>query len=98
MRLIETPQEFADWCTQNGCTKEELARILGVTRQTLYNLTHPKQKASAYTAAIEETQKALAEMSRLPPMLSLSLFAIENLGVDFFGHSKRIRKAVRRRN
>jgi hypothetical protein len=96
MKLIESPKDFAEWCDQSNFSKEELARILGITRQTLYNLTHPKQKASAYSTATESTQIDLAGLSKLPPMLSLSLFAIESLGAEFFGHSTRFRKRARR--
>jgi len=96
MKLIETPQEFAEWCAKHGHSKEELARILGVTRQTLYNLTHPRPHGAAEIAASDETKEDLAKFSRLPPMLSLSLFAIENLGVQSFGQSQQSRKVARR--
>jgi DNA-binding XRE family transcriptional regulator len=96
MKLIETPQEFAEWCDRRDYSKEEIARILGVTRQTLYNLTHPKSRAPAMTAALPETKEDLAKLSRLPPMLSLSLFAIDSLGTAFFGQSQRQRKIARR--
>ena len=96
MKLIETPQEFAEWCAQHGHSKEELARILGVTRQTLYNLTHPKPHTPAEIAASDEIKEDLAKFSRLPPMLSLSLFAIDNLGTSFFGQSHQSRKVAGR--
>ena len=96
MKLVETPQEFEDWREQRGYSKEDLARVLGVTRQTLYNLTHPKPHAQAELAASNAVKEDLAKYSRLPPMLSLSLFAIDNLGMSIFGQGQRIRKVARR--
>jgi helix-turn-helix protein len=95
-KLIETLQEFEEWRQQRGYSKEDLARVLGVTRQTLYNLTHPKLLVPAESMASKETKKELAGFIRLPPMLSLSLFAIDNLGLGFFGQGQRVRKAARR--
>jgi transcriptional regulator with XRE-family HTH domain len=97
MKLIETESEFERWCAENKFSKDELARILGVTRQTIYNLTHAKRKSTAEHKAPADMQEELASFNKLPPMLSLSLFAIEQLGASFFGASNRVRKPSKRR-
>ena len=97
MKLIETAAEFEKWCAEKGYSKDELARVLGVTRQTIYNLTHPKTKSVAEAKAPSELQRDLEKLSKLPPMFSLSIFAIEQLGLDFFGGADRLRKPSKRR-
>jgi len=97
MVLIETANEFENWCVKNGYSKAEVARILGVTRQTIYNLTHSKPKNAANRNVSAETQKELADFEKIPPMLSLSLLAIEHLGPEFFGSSQHERKPSKRR-
>jgi transcriptional regulator with XRE-family HTH domain len=96
MKLVETPAEFENWFKQHGYKKSEIARILGVTRQTLYNLSHAKANEPAHRMIGKSSDK-LDQLNSLPPMLSLSLFAIETLGPKYFGDSARVRKRSKRR-
>src|ERR1700688_3970277 len=97
MKLVERRSEFESWCLEHGYSKVEIARILGITRQTLYNLTRAVPANHASQMAPAKTAKKLASFDELPPMLFLAFFAIEELGPDFFGRSKRIRKRSKRR-
>lgn len=95
--VIETAAQFEEWCKQHKYSKTEIARILGITRQTLYNLTALRSKAPAYQMTSPKVAENLTCYGSLPPMLSLSLFAIEKLGPEFFGESKRLRKPYKRK-
>jgi hypothetical protein len=81
MKLVETPAQFEDWCAAYQCSKDELAKLLGVTRQTLYNWTHPKSPPLSKTIRSDEIRTDLENSHsaylRIPRMLSLSLFALE---------------------
>jgi len=97
MKLIETSSDFESWCSEKGYSKNQLAQVLGITRQTIYNLTHPKLMSAAETKAPRKTQEELEKYKKIPPMLSLAIFAIEQLGIDYFGAAKRSRKPSKRR-
>jgi transposase len=100
MKFVETPQEFEEWCERHGYTKDDLAEILGVTRQTIYNWTH-RPRYQVTTSADRETridiEKREEAYAKIPRMLSFALFGIEAMAPTsvFGGRRLRKRKTVR---
>jgi hypothetical protein len=95
MRFVETPEDFETWCERQGYTKDDLATILGVTRQTLYNWTHKRSfevrssHSEEITRDIEAQKKAYA---KIPRMLSFALLAIETMAPENVFGGRRLRK------
>jgi predicted transcriptional regulator len=93
MKLIETRADFKTWCEDIGYTKDELAALFGVTRQTIYNWMEGKAKTQN-TGFISDNTKSLAaeKYDRVPQMLTLAIFALEQLGRDHFLKGQAVRK------
>jgi DNA-binding XRE family transcriptional regulator len=99
MKFIETPEEFEEWCFTQGYSKDDLAEILGVTRQTIYNWTH-KSRYQSQGNLSEEIRKDLEAKERafrkIPRMLSFALFAIEKMAPENVFGGRRLRKRTKR--
>jgi transcriptional regulator with XRE-family HTH domain len=95
MKLIETRQDFKDWCEAKSCTKEELAISLGVTRQTIYNWLEGKRKNPITGEESPETKIQAASYDKLPQMLTLSIFALEQLGPNYLVAGNAMRKRTK---
>jgi hypothetical protein len=81
-RFVKTPREFERWLHHSGLTKDQLAKTLGVTRQTLHNWT-----VGRASNEIKKTGGHIIEgdtqYARIPVMLSLSLYAIDHMPREF---------------
>jgi hypothetical protein len=101
MKLIDTPEEFETWCLKHDVTKDELAELFGVTRQTLYNWTHPKRSVVSEKVKSEDVRADIsqneAQYAKLPRMLSLSLYALDMMDASPLFDGIRVRKRSRRR-
>jgi DNA-binding XRE family transcriptional regulator len=99
MRFVETPEEFEEWCFSHGYSKDDLAAILGVTRQTLYNWTHKSRYESKSTLSAEVRKDLEAREKayrKIPRMLSYALFAIEKMAPENVFGGRRLRKRTKR--
>ncbi len=95
LKFVETPEEFELWCAAKGYTKDDVAELLGVTRQTIYNWTH-KQPYKLSSGLSDEAKKGLIAKekayAKIPRMLSFALLAIETMSpVSVFG-GRRVRR------
>jgi transposase len=99
MKFIDTPHEFEQWCSTHGYTKDDLARILGVTRQTIYNWTH-KPDYRSHRSSSEEVKKDIETKekahAKIPRMLSYALLAIELMAPQNVFGGRRLRKKTKR--
>jgi Putative ATPase subunit of terminase (gpP-like) len=99
MKFVETPEEFEEWCFTHGYSKDDLAEILGVTRQTIYNWTHrpPYRSQGNLSKEIKRDLEARERTYRkIPRMLSFALFAIEAMAPQNVFGGRRLRKRTKR--
>ena len=95
MKIVETPEEFESWCDTHGYSKDDLAEVLGVTRQTIYNWTH-RRPSQVHGSLPDEVKNDLLVREKayrkIPRMLTFALLAIETMApVNVFG-GRRLRK------